>query len=147
MEKRKNTPYDDHTPERISWRVHERDLCRLASAYKSAIVVLVIALVLAAGFAGYEAYLRHKEQERWLNYLEEYDFVGYDYVQDGQGVNVIGNWNGVDYSHGAAVENQSAKEEESPEREGRGGSEKEVEEVSRENKSEVEVQRILDGIS
>lgn len=97
--------------DRISWRVHERDLCRLSSAYQTAIVVLVIALVLVMAFGGYEAYLRHKEQEKWLDYLEQYDFESYDYTQDGQGINVIGNGNGVGYNV-PATESANPEEEE-----------------------------------
>lgn len=121
----------ERQPERISWHVHERDMCRLASAYRSAIIVLVVALILAAAFAGYEAYLRHKEHEKWLDYLEQYDFESYDYTQDGQGLNIIGNSNGVDYNV-PAFESESAGEEEP--RNGQGqGAEKGQEEMSREN--------------
>lgn len=121
-------------PERISWRVHERDLCRLASAYQTAIIVLVLALVFAVVFAGYEAWLRHKEQEKWLDYLEQYDFESYDYTQDGQGLNIIGNSNGVDYNV-PAVEGTSSDQEEPRDSQGQ-GAEKGQKEMSRENESE-----------
>jgi hypothetical protein len=29
--------------------------------------------------------------------MEQYDFADYDYTQDGQGVNIIGDRNGVDF--------------------------------------------------
>ena len=33
----------------------------------------------------------------WLIYMSGYDVEAYDYSQDGEGVNIIGNKNGVDY--------------------------------------------------
>lgn len=41
----------------------------------------------------------------WLIYIGQYDFESVDYSQDGQGVNIIGDKNGVSY-HGAEVEDQ-----------------------------------------
>lgn len=36
----------------------------------------------------------------WLDYMSQYDFSDYtyDYTQDGKGLNIIGNNNGVDYN-------------------------------------------------
>lgn len=57
----------------------ERHIKRLWIAVISAILACVLIVV---GF---------------LLYLNQYDFVSYDYAQDGKGVNIIGDWNGVDY--------------------------------------------------
>jgi hypothetical protein len=35
--------------------------------------------------------------EKWLEVWSQYDFESYEYQQDGKGVNIIGNMNGVDY--------------------------------------------------
>lgn len=43
----------------------------------------------------------------FLLYLEQYDFVSYE--QDGEGVNIIGDQNGVDY-HGAALQGENQEE-------------------------------------
>lgn len=38
-----------------------------------------------------------ENNQRWIDYLEQYDFCDYEYTQDGQGVNIIGDRNGVDF--------------------------------------------------
>lgn len=48
----------------------------------------------------------------WLIYILQYDFESYDYSQDGTGVNIIGDSNGVRYN-GAEVENKEKDIEES----------------------------------
>ena len=52
----------------------------------------------------------------FLLYFYCYDYTSYDYQQDGQGVNIIGDRNGVDY--GSAHEDQIADKEESFDNEG-----------------------------
>jgi primase-polymerase (primpol)-like protein len=44
--------------------------------------------------------------QAWIDYLQQYDFADYEYVQDGKGVNVMGNGNGVEI-HGSESENQN----------------------------------------
>lgn len=106
-------------PERIPWHCHERDMCRLSDAYMTAVKVLIVALVMAVVFCGLEAYMRHKEHDKWLTYLEQYDFAAYDYTQDGEGVNIIGNKNGVEYNV-PAFESESQDEEKPRNGEGQG---------------------------
>lgn len=55
---------------------------------------IILALLLAGSWAGF------------LWYLNQYDFAGYEYTQDGQGVNIIGDSNGVDY--GPTIESPKA---------------------------------------
>lgn len=43
----------------------------------------------------------------FVYYLNQYDFVGFDYEQKGEGVNIIGNRNGVEY-YGATDEGEGA---------------------------------------
>lgn len=47
----------------------------------------------------------------WLLYINQYDFAEYDYTQDGRGVNIIGDFNGVDYD-GTTSEGSDTNEEE-----------------------------------
>ena len=44
--------------------------------------------------------------DKWLGFISQYDFesYSYDYSQDGKGLNIIGDNNGVDY--GAEIESQ-----------------------------------------
>lgn len=70
------------------------------------VALLVIALLVGAfGAFAYKLHIQSLERveainQHWLNYLSEYDFSGESYVysQDGRGLNIIGDNNGVDYS-------------------------------------------------
>lgn len=44
----------------------------------------------------------------WLVYISQYDFESYAYTQDGQGVNVIGNENGVG-QYGTKIDGEEKK--------------------------------------
>ena len=48
-----------------------------------ALLAAIVALVLTVGI--------------FIWYLNQYDFTSYDYQQDGEGLNIIGDGNGVDY--------------------------------------------------
>lgn len=58
-------------------------------------IVLVVALIasICAGF-----FAVHKTNEKWIDYISDYDFIEYSYSQDGQGVNIIGDHNEADYN-------------------------------------------------
>ena len=47
----------------------------------------------------------------WLIYQSQFDTFSYDYTQDGNGNNIIGNDNEVDYN-GAEIEDTNTQEEE-----------------------------------
>lgn len=80
----------------IPFFVHEYDMARQERTNKRAIIALIIALVIVTAFAVAETVLRHVEHKQWLDYMDEYDFIGYEYSQDGEGVNIMGDNNGVD---------------------------------------------------
>jgi hypothetical protein len=42
----------------------------------------------------------------WIWYINQYDFTSYEYQQDGQGVNIIGDRNGV-MQYGTTAESES----------------------------------------
>ncbi len=46
----------------------------------------------------------------WIWYISQYDFSSYDYEQDGDGVHIIGDSNGVDYN-GTETENSQTDTE------------------------------------
>ena len=87
-------------PENVPFIVFETELDRLERHNKRLWIALLSAIVsivlIVAGF---------------LWYLNQYDFASYDYEQDGQGVNIIGNRNGVDYDV-PALQGENANEEE-----------------------------------
>lgn len=60
------------------------------------VLVVLLAVLLAASWAGF------------LWYLNQYDFESYttEYTQDGRGLNIIGDRNGVDY-HGSTIPNDA----------------------------------------
>lgn len=47
----------------------------------------------------------------WLHFVGSYDYETYTYTQDGQGVNVVGDGNGVDYGESKTGNPQTPIEE------------------------------------
>ena len=87
--------------DRIMWS-HERDRARL-------VAVLVVAMILLAGWAVTETVLRHIEHNDWIGFIEQYDFETYEYSQDGAGVNIMGSGNGVVNGAAATCESNAAQ--------------------------------------
>lgn len=88
-----------HKPESVPYIVYEGALARAERIIKRlwiALIVAIVAIVLCVG--------------GFLLYLNQYDFASYDYEQDGQGVNIIGDGNGVDYDI-PALASENAHEE------------------------------------
>lgn len=85
---------EKRNPDSVPYIVFESEMARQERHIKRlwiAVIIAVVSLVfVVAGFV-------------W--YLNQYDFVSYD--QDGQGVNIIGDENGVDYNV-PAIEGESA---------------------------------------
>lgn len=71
----------------IPYIVHEAEMARSERNIKRLWIALIIAIVLIFG-----------SNAAWLWYISQYDFESYDYSQDGEGVNIIGDKNGVNYS-------------------------------------------------
>lgn len=46
----------------------------------------------------------------WIDFIREYDFSTYEYTQDGRGLNLIGDNNGVEY-YGSEIEDSGAETE------------------------------------
>lgn len=76
-----------NTPENVPYIVHEAAMARNERNVKRLVVALVVAIVLA--FATNVGWLIYESQFETLDY-------SYDYTQDGQGTNIIGNGNDVD---------------------------------------------------
>lgn len=85
---------EKRNPDSVPYIVFESEMARQERHIKRLWIAVIIAVVsLALVVAGFV----------W--YLNQYDFVSYD--QDGQGVNIIGDENGVDYNV-PAIEGESA---------------------------------------
>ena len=70
----------------IPYFAHEGMMARQERTIRRLTVALIVTIVLI--FASNVV---------WLIYMSGYDVEAYDYSQDGEGVNIIGNKNGVDY--------------------------------------------------
>lgn len=85
-------------PENVPYIVFEAEIARQERHVKRLWIALISAIfaiaLIVAGF---------------LLYMYQYDFESYEFQQDGKGVNIIGDWNGVDYD-GPASEGPSAEE-------------------------------------
>lgn len=84
----------------IPYFVHEAEVMRMEKHTRRLWVALLVAIlaILASNIA-------------WLWYINQYDFVDYDFEQDGYGVNIIGDGNGVnDDGTGPTCENEDEEE-------------------------------------
>lgn len=74
------------SPREVPYIVYESSMGRAERIIKKLIIALIVAVVLIFASNGI-----------WLWYISQYDFetYTYDYEQDGQGVNVIGENNEV----------------------------------------------------
>ena len=68
----------------IPYFVHESEVMRMERHNRRLLIALIVAIlcILASNAA-------------WLWYINQYDFVDYEYQQDGEGVNIIGDRNEV----------------------------------------------------
>ena len=85
-----------HAPESVPYIVHESSMARMERQVKRLWIALIVCIALIfASNAG------------WLIYESQYETVeySYDYQQDGQGTNIIGNGN--DVNNGAETESES----------------------------------------
>lgn len=99
----KNT---DYIP-RLVWERDQARFSHIVKVLSGIMIFLIAALLIISGAFLY--YIRQKDKE-WLDFLSQYDFEDYDYTQDGQGVNIIGDSNGVDYYGTEAEDTQDDAE-------------------------------------
>lgn len=81
-------------PTKIPFIVYEATMARMERHIKRlwiALIIAIISIVLC--------------NVSWLLYINQYDFEDYEYTQDGTGVNIIGDSNGVGY-YGAEVDSE-----------------------------------------
>lgn len=71
-------------PEAVPYIVFQREIARQERHIKRLWIALVVAMLVIALTVGV-----------FIWYLNQYDYTSYD--QDGQGVNIIGSGNGVDF--------------------------------------------------
>lgn len=87
-------------------------------------VVFIVSLIVIAtvvGLCGLLVYRTNRQciekveqiNQHWLDYLREYDFSGdsYEYSQDGRGINIMGDNNGVDYDGNGVIDDEPTSED------------------------------------
>lgn len=82
----------------VPYIVHEAAQARAERTIKRQSVAIIIIAVTAIIAIFLTAFFIDKG---WRDYFSECDIMNYDYSQDGEGVNIVGDSNGVDYSNGA----------------------------------------------
>lgn len=85
-----------HAPESVPYIVHESSMARMERQIKRLWIALIV--VIAMLFASNIGWLIYESQFETFEY-------SYDYQQDGQGTNIIGNGN--DVNNGAETEGES----------------------------------------
>lgn len=85
----------------IPYIVYEGSLARAERIIKKLIFVVALCIILIVATNG-----------AWLWYINQYDFMTYEYEQDGRGINIIGDSNGVDHNGSAFASTAQSQEEE-----------------------------------
>ena len=86
--------------ETVSLFVYEGITAKLERTIKRLWIAIIIIVV-----------LEFARDMALIYFISQYDIEAYDYAQDGSGVNIIGDKNGVEY-HGTTLESQEGYEEE-----------------------------------
>lgn len=86
----------------VPYIVHEAAQARSERTIKRLTIGIIVVSILSIIIAFLTGYFIDKG---WRDYFSECDILNYDYSQDGEGVNIVGDSNGVDYSNGAKSQN------------------------------------------
>lgn len=89
----------------VPYIVYEADQARSERHIKRKDMAIVIISVVALIAIFLTAYLIDKG---WRDYFSECDITNYDYSQGGEGVNIVGDSNGVDYVNGSKSEDKAS---------------------------------------
>lgn len=96
-EKKCNNCGTDKTPASVPYVVHESTVARLERIIKRQWIALIVAICMLFGSFGL-----------FVWYESQFETISYDYQQDGQGTNIIGDSNEV--NNGAEIESESEEE-------------------------------------
>ena len=91
---------DAHAPESVPYIVHESSMARMERQIKRLWIALIVAIIVAV-IAPLTVHFV------WLHY--ESQFETYEYTQDGEGTNIIGDGN--DVNNGAEIADQEEETE------------------------------------
>ena len=93
----------------VPYIVHEAAQARAERQVRRQGIAIIVISVVAIISIFLTAYLIDKG---WREYFSECDITNYDYAQDGEGVNIVGDRNGVDYVNGAKSKDQAGNTKE-----------------------------------
>lgn len=94
MSKKCNSCSTDKVPATIPFMAHENEVVRLERIIKRQWIALIVAICMLFGSFGL-----------FVWYESQFETITYDYAQDGQGTNIIGDSNEV--NNGAEIESES----------------------------------------
>lgn len=111
IKKTETVPFIAYEAVQIRGDVREKRLCSINKLLGFLLGILFLASCVII-------YLVHRScmnkiaenNHRWIAYLEQYDFASYEYSQDGEGLNILGDRNGVNY-YGSEVEGENQNAE------------------------------------
>lgn len=92
----------------VPYIVHEAAQVRAERQIKRQSIAIVVISAIAIIAIFLTAYLIDKG---WRDYFSECDITNYDYSQGGEGVNIVGDSNGVDYINGSKGKDQASNAE------------------------------------
>lgn len=84
----------------VPYIVYEGTVARHERTVKRLVIALIVSIVMI-----------FCSNLMWLHFVQQYDFETYEYTQDGQGVNVVGDGNGVDYDESKTGNPETPTEE------------------------------------
>ena len=90
----------DTINESVPYIVYEGTVARHERTIRRLIIALIISIILI-----------FSSNAIWLHYIQQYDFQNYEYSQDGEGVNVLGDGNGVNYNEPEVSDPKTPTEE------------------------------------
>ena len=97
MSKTCNSCGADKSPASVPYVVHESTVARMERIIKRQWIALIVAICMLFGSFGL-----------FVWYESQFETITYDYAQDGQGTNIIGDSNEV--NNGAEIESESQEE-------------------------------------
>lgn len=83
----------------VPYIVHESAMARMERYNRRILIALIVSILIIA-----------ITNCVWIYAMLQYDFESYEYTQDGEGVNVIGDSNGIDYVTNGKTQNEEEEE-------------------------------------
>lgn len=89
--------------QKIPYIAYETECARHDRAQKRAYAVIALLVAVVC----FMAVLLYRNNQKWLDYLGEYEVEEIDYSQDGRGINIIGDENETRQFNGTEIEDKA----------------------------------------